>query len=212
MSIPMIDIFSDTSILKNFLEGEIKKRLKEYDLVTGDSYRNTYYVDKDVVIYRNQTIKHYMYNKIRINLNNYQRTHGWPSRLAKSVGFYGLLMFSIPDYYLVHKLDTTKLWLQDRTKAWREVVIYAIPNEYIQDVLSIVSNIPLNLLGSVIALVGIIVKNLTKTTIPIFENLISIGGLSDTVIEANWDKIKELLKSDVNGNNRRSEKEIRRTL
>jgi hypothetical protein len=125
----------------------------------------------------------YMYNKIRITLNAIHRKEGFPARSYHTVAFYGLLMFSIPFDHILLVGETATLWSQQPNKRWRAVKLgYKRPSgDIAEDALYLIPY------WSQISRFAALFNQVEW---PIYENLLSYGGLNNKVIDANWDKIK----------------------
>ena len=135
-------------------------------------------------------VQKYMYNKIRILLGAIQRKKGWPARAHHSVGFYGLQMFAVPDFTTIDREHTMKAWKGSRSKEyeWRKVRIFDIPT---LDMVELANVVPMQY-GSLV-----LNKTMRINTIrdwPMYENLLSKGGISNIMIDHNWDKIKKELE------------------
>ena len=144
-------------------------------------------------------IKCYEFNKIRIHLEAIEKREGFPARRHHTVAFFDLLMFSTPFYKRLSVMDTIQLWdegqlskekpwrirfidVGSRFYVWRQVVTFNIPDEYQSVFLGL---IPSKIDDSVVNTL----LRLTSDVWPIFENLISYGGLHNKIILCNWDKV-----------------------
>ena len=144
-------------------------------------------------------IKCYQFNKIRICLDAIEKKEGYPARRHHTVAFFDLLMFSTPFYKRLAVMDTIQLWddgqlskekpwrvrfvdVGSRFYVWRQVVTFDIPDEY--------QSVFLGLIPSKIddSIVNTLLR-LTSDVWPIFENLVSYGGLHNYIILCNWDKV-----------------------
>jgi len=152
-------------------------------------------------------IKCYQFNKIRIKLSIIQRKHGFPASRDYTVAFYGFVMFGIPWFTKIFLTPTINAWIGKRGIGdygnlpfvdydrpylynWRQVVIHDLPPELLDLGLGAISMIP-----GIYTIVTALMYN-TARLFPIFENILSFGGLNNKVIISNWDKIyKKLIQN-----------------
>ena len=173
----------------------------------------------------NGGISYYQYNKIRILLSAIQKKNGFPARDNHTVAFYSLLMFSLPFYTRLALLITQQAWADDPaiymknsitgryimfeksnyhdqiaslldkgpgTWRWRYILIHDIPNELIN---TLVGSIPI--VGDLTQFATYQVLQATSIRPwPLYDYLISKGGLHDVVIKTNWNKIRKELNDN----------------
>ncbi len=148
-------------------------------------------------------VEPYMYNKIRILLSVIQRKHGFPMREHHTVAFFDLIMFSIPFHTKIRVHATMTSWDRDsiagkipvtlrKDMRYRQVLIANLPNELQSDLIGL---IPFGFDTTARELFELALETTTRTW-PIFENLVTFGGMNDVLIQHNWDKIRLVLNKN----------------
>ena len=141
----------------------------------------------------------YEFTKIRIHLDALGRREGFPARMHHTVAFFDLLMFSIPFYTQLMTKTTITSWDEHRPlnipktnrtqMRWRNVLIKTIPDEQQYDYIGL---IPFGFDNTIREGFEMLL-NATARIWPIFNNLVSFGGLHNKIIICNWDYVLKKL-------------------
>lgn len=145
----------------------------------------------------NSGIRYFHTNKIRALLGSHMKKKGFPVKIHARADFNALCMLAVPSHSIVEQEYTVEQWALAPFNTFRNVWIFDfrkdnyLENSY-NEARSFVSGfVPYG--GFASAGQSLSLKYTTIRPYPIFENLITYGGLNDIFIYMNWDKIKRVL-------------------
>ncbi|MEJ2252183.1 MAG: hypothetical protein P8Y97_21285 [Candidatus Lokiarchaeota archaeon] len=133
-----------------------------------------------------------MYNKIRVILGNIWKIQGYPVRLHCRVAFPHHIMISIPNNMEYSIARTWTMYQDQGSRKYDPSSIY----RYVILIQNAPEGTPLGFIENMFNMVTlglfsqIVEGDVTEIKYPIFENIVSPGGINNKVIDANWDKIK----------------------